>query len=74
MICALLVGLVLQTKGYYIALVYLSAALAFFLLRTLKLRIEPEVIEASILKPGVNLIFWFFPKPFQIDLIQFTIN
>jgi hypothetical protein len=45
MIFALLVGLVLQTKGYYIALVYLSAALAFFLLRTLKLRIEPEVIK-----------------------------
>jgi hypothetical protein len=43
MIVALLTGLVLHTKGYYIALIYLSAALAFFLLRTLKLRIEPEV-------------------------------
>ena len=43
MIVALLTGLVLHTKGYYIALIYLSAALAFFLLRTLKLGIEPEV-------------------------------
>ena len=43
MIVALLVGLVLHSKGYYIALLYLSAALAFFLLRTFKLRIEPEV-------------------------------
>ena len=43
MIVALLVGLVLHSKGYYIALLYLSAALAFFLLRTLRLRIEPEV-------------------------------
>ena len=49
MIFALLVGLVLQTKGYYIALVYLSAALAFFLLRTLKLRIEPEVCSLLII-------------------------
>jgi hypothetical protein len=47
MIFALLIGLVLHTKGYYIALVYLSAALAFFLLRTLKLRIEPEVSFCS---------------------------
>ena len=43
MIAALMVGLILHTKGYYIALIYVSAALAFFLLRTLKLRIEPEV-------------------------------
>jgi uncharacterized membrane protein YiaA len=43
MIVALLVGLALHSKGYYIALLYLSAALAFFLLRTLRLRIEPEV-------------------------------
>ncbi len=42
-IAVLLAGLVLSTKGYYIALAYVSAALMFFLLRTLKLRIEPEV-------------------------------
>ena len=44
MIAILLAGLVLQSKtGYYAALVYVSGALAFFLVRTLKLRIEPEV-------------------------------
>lgn len=42
-IVVLLMGLLLQTKGYLIGLVYVSAALMFFLLRTLKLRIEPEV-------------------------------
>lgn len=42
-IVVLLSGLLLGTKGYYIGLIYVSAALTFFLLRTLKLRIEPEV-------------------------------
>ena len=42
-IVVLIAGLLLNTKGYYIGLVYVSAALMFFLLRTLKLRIEPEV-------------------------------
>ena len=42
-IVVLLTGLLLQTKGYYLSLIYISAALMFFLLRTLKLRIEPEV-------------------------------
>ena len=44
MICVLLAGLLSASKlVYYAALAYVSAALAFFLLRTLKLRIEPEV-------------------------------
>ena len=44
MIVVLLTGLLLQSKlVYYVALIYVSAALGFFLLRTLKLRIEPEV-------------------------------
>ena len=44
MIVVLLAGLLLQSKvAYYAALAYVSSALAFFLLRTLKLRIEPEV-------------------------------
>ena len=42
-IVVLMLGLLLNSKGYYIGLVYVSAALMFFLLRTLKLRIEPEV-------------------------------
>ena len=45
MIVVLLTGLLLQSKlVYYLALIYVSAALGFFLLRTLKLRIEPEVV------------------------------
>jgi len=44
MIVVLLTGLLLQSKlVYYVALIYVSAALGFFLLRTLKLGIEPEV-------------------------------
>merc|ERR1712083_609429 len=42
-IVVLMLGLLLNTRGYYIGLIYVSAALMFFLLRTLKLRIEPEV-------------------------------
>ena len=45
MIVVLIAGLVFQSKtAYYVCLGYVSSALAFFLLRTLKLRIEPEVI------------------------------
>ena len=44
MIALLLAGLLMQSKSaYYAALLYVSGALAFFLVRTLKLRIEPEV-------------------------------
>merc|ERR1712141_454079 len=42
-IAVLISGLLLNTKGYYLGLVYVSVAFIFFLLRTLKLRIEPEV-------------------------------
>ena len=42
-IAVLISGLLLSTKGYYLGLVYVSVAFIFFLLRTLKLRIEPEV-------------------------------
>ena len=45
MILPILLGLASQSKQvYYACLVYASGALAFFLVRTLKLRIEPEVI------------------------------
>ncbi|TRY64314.1 hypothetical protein TCAL_04620 [Tigriopus californicus] len=44
MIFIVLLGLVFQsTAAYYAALFYSSGALAFFLVRALKLRIEPEV-------------------------------
>ncbi len=46
MIALLLVGLATPSAGrgsYYASLAYVSGALAFFLVRTLKLRIEPEV-------------------------------
>ena len=44
MIAVLLIGLVLNSSmAYYVALAYVSFAIFFFLLRTLKLRIEPEV-------------------------------
>jgi len=40
----LFVGLLVPASVYYYAaLAYVSGALAFFLVRTLKLRIEPEV-------------------------------
>ena len=60
MIFLLLIGLLLQTKGYYIALAYLSAALAFFLLRTLKLRIEPEVNMSPVNSKHVVCTWWCF--------------
>jgi hypothetical protein len=40
----LVLGLMLNSMGYYIVLAYVSVAFIFFLLRTLKLRIEPEVL------------------------------
>lgn len=42
-IAVLIIGLLSNIKGYYIGLFYVSLAVMFFLLRTLKLRIEPEV-------------------------------
>merc|ERR1712141_278231 len=42
-IAVLISGLLLQSYGYYISLIYVSLALIWFLTRTLKLRIEPEV-------------------------------
>ena len=42
-IVVLLTGLLLQSYGYYISLIYVSLALIWFLTRTLKLRIAPEV-------------------------------
>ncbi len=48
MITLLLIGLVSPADGtgaYYASLAYVSGALAFFLVRTLKLRIEPEVFK-----------------------------
>ena len=52
----LLMGLLLNSKGYYVGLIYVSSALMFFLLRTLKLRIEPEV---SYLKKHIH----YTPRP-----------
>ena len=46
-IAVLISGLLLNTKGYYIGWIYVSIAYMFFLLRTLKLRIEPEVISSQ---------------------------
>ena len=51
-----MLGLLLNTKGYYIGLIYVSAALMFFLLRTLKLRIEPEVSIISSFTVAAPLI------------------
>lgn len=39
---ALLVSLVFQRFGYYLVLIYFSGSLAFFLVRSLKLRVIPE--------------------------------
>jgi len=43
MIVSLLVGMVLSTKGYYVALIYSILSFVLFLFRTLHLRVEPEV-------------------------------
>jgi len=43
MTVSLVGGLLLSTRGYYIALVYSILALVLFLFRTLHLRVEPEV-------------------------------
>ena len=44
MIALVAFGLIARsTTAYYAALAYVSGALVFFLMRTLKLRIEPEV-------------------------------
>ena len=49
MVVLLLAGLVLpSTQAYYLGLLYISGALAFFLVRTLKLRIEPEVSYSRV--------------------------
>lgn len=43
MIVCLVTGMFFSTSGYYLALAYVSLALALFLFRTLHLRVEPEV-------------------------------
>ena len=43
MIFSLVVGMFFSSSGYYLALIYISLALALFLFRTLHLRVEPEV-------------------------------
>ena len=43
MITVLLLGLLGHNRAYYFGLLYASVSLAFFLIRALKLRIEPEV-------------------------------
>lgn len=46
MIALVAFGLIVRsTTAYYAALAYVSGALVFFLMRTLKLRIEPEVMQ-----------------------------
>ena len=61
-IVVLMLGLLLNSKGYYIGWIYVSAALMFFLLRTLKLRIEPEVSLFVFIK-------WIFIFLFQLIYI-----
>ena len=64
MICVLLAGLLSASKlVYYAALAYVSAALAFFLLRTLKLRIEPEVSYFSPQSCQSQRLQWQRHKP-----------
>ena len=53
-IVVLLTGLLLQSYGYYISLIYVSLALIWFLTRTLKLRIEPEVRKIKRKKTTSN--------------------
>lgn len=53
-IVVLLTGLLLQSYGYYISLIYVSLALIWFLTRTLKLRIEPEVRKTETKKTPSN--------------------
>lgn len=46
-ICAVLLSLLLKKAGYYIGLIYCSIALAFFLVRTLRVQILPEPGQAA---------------------------
>ena len=64
-IVVLMLGLLLNSKGYYIGWIYVSAALMFFLLRTLKLRIEPEV---SFFHFYMDIYFSFFQ--FRIKCVR----
>lgn len=59
MIFIVLLGLVFQsTAAYYAALFYSSGALAFFLVRALKLRIEPEVSgDEEIIKSSGDVYY-----------------
>ena len=60
-IVVLLTGLLLQSYGYYISLIYVSLALIWFLTRTLKLRIEPEV-RSTILYKNLQILHFFSQK------------
>ena len=60
-IVVLLTGLLLQSYGYYISLIYVSLALIWFLTRTLKLRIEPEV-RKTILYKNLQILHFFSQK------------
>ena len=66
-IVVLLTGLLLQSYGYYISLIYVSLALIWFLTRTLKLRIEPEVRKIKRKKKN-NLKH--IKIPFQVHGMQ----
>lgn len=65
-IVVLLTGLLLQSYGYYISLIYVSLALIWFLTRTLKLRIEPEVRKIKRKKNSLKHI----KIPFQVHGMQ----
>ena len=65
-IVVLLTGLLLQSYGYYISLIYVSLALIWFLTRTLKLRIEPEVRKIKRKKNNLKHI----RIPFQVHGMQ----
>ena len=65
-IVVLLTGLLLQSYGYYISLIYVSLALIWFLTRTLKLRIEPEVRKIKRKKNNLKHI----KIPFQVHGMQ----
>lgn len=74
-IVVLMLGLLLNSKGYYIGWIYVSAALMFFLLRTLKLRIEPEVhgMQVHGKRKLYIIILYAFLQPLLIWFMTYSL-
>ncbi|XP_064621585.1 protein YIF1B-B-like isoform X4 [Lineus longissimus] len=57
MIFTLLAGLIFKTGGYYLVLLWCSAAIAFFLMRTLRVKIQPHGDEDGYQRGGKRRMY-----------------